>query len=143
MGETLTSAVPTPGASSMPHELKSRDHALGLVPKQDSPRSEGGQAGDVSPYPGQGVGGGSTLSTSTRELFEPGRPRYPRKDLLQHLGSIFLSHFKPNFFPWMSSDELKQGFDAGTLPALVANAICAVAARFSPRNELRRGPIKR
>ncbi len=46
-------------------------------------------------------------SSVTRELFEINRPRYPRKDILEHLVSQFLTHFKPSWCPWMDADELK------------------------------------
>lgn len=75
-------------------------------------------------------------SSVTRELFEINRPRYPRKDILEHLVSLFLTHFKPSWCPWMEADELKNGVENGTMPAILANAVCAVAARFSNRPEL-------
>ncbi|KDN42740.1 hypothetical protein K437DRAFT_257767 [Tilletiaria anomala UBC 951] len=115
-----------------------QEHAEG------SPHKDVAHFGEASPRmgPGGGASGGSTLSTSTRELFEPSRPRYPRKDILAHLGAIFTSHFKSNFFPWLEADELAQGIQSGSLPALLANAICAMTARFSPRPELKRGQLK-
>lgn len=77
-------------------------------------------------------------SSVTRELFEINRPRYPRKDILEHLVSLFLTHFKPSWCPWMEDDELKNGVENGSMPAILANAVCAVAARFSNRPELRK-----
>ncbi|SJX65408.1 uncharacterized protein SRS1_15679 [Sporisorium reilianum f. sp. reilianum] len=93
----------------------------------------------LSPHPAQLASPGPRFdnkasSSVTRELFEINRPRYPRKDILEHLVSLFLSHFKPSWCPWMEADELENG----SMPAILANAVCAVAARFSDRPELRK-----
>lgn len=82
-----------------------------------------------SPRAVVGPGGESTLSTSSRDLFEPSRPRYPRKDLLEHLVPIFNSHFRTSFFPWIEEGEVGKGVREGTLPAILANGICAMTAR--------------
>ncbi|PWN51163.1 hypothetical protein IE53DRAFT_62042 [Violaceomyces palustris] len=82
--------------------------------------------------------GDRTPSSFTRELFEINRPRYPRSDILIHLVGLFLTHFKPSFCPWFDAAELKSGAENGSLPAILANAICAISARFSNHSELRR-----
>ncbi|KAN0063875.1 hypothetical protein ACQY0O_003481 [Thecaphora frezii] len=92
--------------------------------------------------PSPGSKGDRPPSSATRELFEINRPRYPRRDILKHLVSLFLSHFKPSWCPWIDAEELRNGAENGTLPAILANAVCAVAARFSDRSELRRIPRK-
>ncbi|PWN45944.1 hypothetical protein IE81DRAFT_344419 [Ceraceosorus guamensis] len=79
----------------------------------------------------------STVSASARLLFEADRPRYPRGDLLHgELIPLFIKHFKCNCFPWLNDAELTSQALSGELPAILANAICAVAARFSTRQEL-------
>ncbi|TKY90371.1 hypothetical protein EX895_000369 [Sporisorium graminicola] len=97
----------------------------------------------LSPHPAQLASPGNRFdnkasSSVTRELFEINRPRYPRKDILEHLVSLFLTHFKPSWCPWMEADELRNGVESGSMPAILANAVCAVAARFSNRPELRK-----
>ena len=97
----------------------------------------------LSPHPARISSPGARFenkasSSVTRELFEINRPRYPRKDILEHLVSLFLTHFKPSWCPWMEDDELKNGVENGSMPAILANAVCAVAARFSNRPELRK-----
>lgn len=97
----------------------------------------------LSPHPALASSPGARVdnkasSSVTRELFEINRPRYPRKDILEHLVSLFLTHFKPSWCPWMEDDELKNGVENGSMPAILANAVCAVAARFSNRPELRK-----
>ncbi|KAJ1018101.1 hypothetical protein NDA16_004968 [Ustilago loliicola] len=97
----------------------------------------------LSPHPALASSPGARVdnkasSSVTRELFEINRPRYPRKDILEHLVSLFLTHFKPSWCPWMEDDELKNGVENGSMPAILANAVCAVAARFSNRSELRK-----
>ncbi len=121
---------------------KGRSGGEGAGGEAGSPGSDVAQAGEAGTprAPGHPE---STLSTSARDLFEPSRPRYPRKDILLHLIPIFMSHFRPHFFPWLDAAEIIEGADNGSLPALLANAICAISARFSPRAELRRGPLKR
>ena len=79
-------------------------------------------------------------SSATRDLFEINRPRYPRRDILEHLVELFLSHFKPSWCPWMDSNELRTAAENGSMPAVLANSICALSARFSERAELRRHP---
>lgn len=102
----------------------------------------------LSPHPARTASPGAhrfenkASSSVTRELFEINRPRYPRKDILEHLVSLFLTHFKSSWCPWMEDDELKNGVDNGSMPAILANAVCAVAARFSNRPELRKVPRK-
>ncbi|KAJ1035916.1 hypothetical protein NDA13_000572 [Ustilago tritici] len=97
----------------------------------------------LSPHPALASSPGARIdnkasSSVTRELFEINRPRYPRKDILEHLVSLFLTQFKPSWCPWMEDDELKNGVEDGSMPAILANAVCAVAARFSNRPELRK-----
>lgn len=101
----------------------------------------------VSPHSAQLASPGTRFenkasSSVTRELFEINRPRYPRKDILEHLVSRFLTHFKPSWCPWIEAEELKNGVENGSMPAILANAVCAVAARFSDRPELRKVPRK-
>jgi len=87
-------------------------------------------------------GGESALSTSSRDLFESERPRYPRRDILTHLVNLFIKYFKASCFPWLDEAELVAGAQSGELPAILANSICAVTARFSNHVDLRRGPVK-
>lgn len=80
----------------------------------------------------------STVSASVRELFETERPRYPRRDILLHLINLFLKYFKASCFPWLDNAELISSADSGELPAILANSICAMTARFSGHPDLQR-----
>ena len=81
----------------------------------------------------------SALSTSARELFESDRPRYPRRDILVALVNLFIKYFKASCFPWLDEAELVAGAHSGELPAILANSVCAITARFSNHVDLRRG----
>uniref|UniRef100_V5GRX5 Zn(2)-C6 fungal-type domain-containing protein n=1 Tax=Kalmanozyma brasiliensis (strain GHG001) TaxID=1365824 RepID=V5GRX5_KALBG len=124
--------------------------AFGFTIRDDDDSRTPGKPRDdsvLSPHPAQLSSPGQrpdhkASSSVTRDLFEINRPRYPRKDILEHLVSLFLTHFKPSWCPWMEADELKNSAQNGSMPAILANAVCAVAARFSDRPELRKAPRK-
>ncbi|CAO1631237.1 unnamed protein product [Sympodiomycopsis kandeliae] len=80
----------------------------------------------------------SIASSSTRDLFDPSRPRYPRRDVLIHLSELFVKHFRTNLCPWVREDELLKGARDASLPSILANSICAMTARFSDWAELKR-----
>ena len=80
----------------------------------------------------------SIASSSTRDLFDPSRPRYPRKDVLIHLSELFVKHFRTNLCPWVREEELISGARDASLPSILANSICAMTARFSDWAELKR-----
>lgn len=84
----------------------------------------------------------SMASASTRDLFDPSRPRYPRQDILTHLAELFIKLFRPNLCPWVETEALLKGARDSTLPAILANSICAMTARFSDWAELKRKPAK-
>ncbi|UZJ52768.1 hypothetical protein CBS101457_002088 [Exobasidium rhododendri] len=86
--------------------------------------------------------GDSALSTTSRDLFESDRPRYPRQDVLIHLVRLFIKYFKASCFPWLDEEELRMGAQSGELPAILANAICAITARFSNHADLQRHSTK-
>lgn len=144
-----------PGTDEMAPALEADEptedrHNFGFTIRDGhDPRTPGKPVDDsiLSPHPARTLSPGprsenKATSSVARELFEINRPRYPRKDILDHLVSLFLTHFKPSWCPWMEDDELKNGVENGSMPAILANAICAVAARFSNRPELRRVPRK-
>ncbi|SNX87607.1 uncharacterized protein MEPE_06317 [Melanopsichium pennsylvanicum] len=144
-----------PGTDELVPALESSDavdsgSSFGFTIRDDDERRTPGKPLDdsvLSPHPAR-ISSHSprfdnkASSSVTRELFEINRPRYPRKDILEHLVSLFLTHFKPSWCPWMEDDELKNGVENGSMPAILANAVCAVAARFSNRSELRKVPRK-
>ena len=80
----------------------------------------------------------SIASSSTRDLFDPSRPRYPRRDVLIHLSELFVKLFRTNLCPWVREKELLDGARNASLPSILANSICAMTARFSDWAELRR-----
>lgn len=84
------------------------------------------------------ISGDSAISTTARELFEVDRPRYPRRDILLQLTTLFLKYFKASCFPWLDEAEFMSGARTGELPAIVANAVCAMTARFSTHQDLHR-----
>ncbi|CDR99269.1 hypothetical protein [Sporisorium scitamineum] len=126
------------------NDTSGKNASFGFTIRDDDDSRTPGKALDesvFSPHPAQLASPGTRFdnkasSSVTRELFEINRPRYPRKDILDHLVSLFLTHFKPSWCPWMEADELKNGVENGSMPAILANAVCAVAARFSNRPEL-------
>ncbi|PWN21278.1 hypothetical protein BCV69DRAFT_165108 [Microstroma glucosiphilum] len=79
-----------------------------------------------------------STSSASRDLFDPSRPRYPRQDVLLHLSEIFIQLFRTNLCPWVQSEVLLEGARNATLPAILANSVCAMTARFSDWAELRR-----
>lgn len=80
----------------------------------------------------------SIASSSTRDLFDPSRPRYPRRDVLIHLSELFVKLFRTNLCPWVREQELLAGAKDASLPSILANSICAMTARFSDWAELKR-----
>ncbi|CAO1636632.1 unnamed protein product [Parajaminaea phylloscopi] len=84
----------------------------------------------------------SIASSTTRDLFDPSRPRYPRKDVLLHLSELFLKYFRSNLCPWIIEEELIESARDCTMPSILANSICAMTARFSDWAEMRRKPPK-
>lgn len=85
---------------------------------------------------------GSIASSTSRDLFDPLRPRYPRKDVLLHLSELFIKHYRTNLCPWIIEAELIASAKDCTMPSILANSICAMTARFSDWAELRRKPPK-
>ncbi|PWN37888.1 uncharacterized protein FA14DRAFT_20348 [Meira miltonrushii] len=126
-GEPKTMVQPSPGGVS---------HASLTHP---SPSLAAGNQG-ASHQPGQHhfAADQSALSTTVRELFETNRPRYPRRDILIHLVNLFTKYFKASCFPWLDAAELIASAESGELPAILANAICAMTARFSGHQDLQR-----
>lgn len=84
----------------------------------------------------------SVASSTSRDLFDPSRPRYPRKDILLHLSELFIKYFRTNLCPWIIEDELLKSAQDCTMPSILANSICAMTARFSDWAEMKRKPPK-
>ncbi|PWN28388.1 hypothetical protein BDZ90DRAFT_146931 [Jaminaea rosea] len=84
----------------------------------------------------------SVASSTSRDLFDPSRPRYPRKDILLHLSELFVKYFRTHLCPWIIEEELLKSVQDGTMPSILANSICAMTARFSDWAELKRKPPK-
>lgn len=125
-GEAKTMVQPSPGAVS---------HTSLTHP---SPSFGVGQQGSHQQSQHHFAADHSALSTTVRELFETNRPRYPRKDILVHLVNLFTKYFKASCFPWLDATELIASAESGELPAILANAICAMTARFSGHSDLQR-----
>lgn len=124
-GDPKTMVQPSPGGAS---------HASLTHPSPSL------ATGNPNHQPGQhhSAADQSALSTSVRELFETNRPRYPRRDILIHLVNLFTKYFKASCFPWLDAAELIASAESGELPAILANAICAMTARFSGHSDLQR-----
>ncbi|MCO5573488.1 hypothetical protein L7F22_027259 [Adiantum nelumboides] len=128
-GDPKTMVQPSPGAISHT-SLTHPSPSLGA----------GHQGGSASHQQGQHhfAADQSALSTTVRELFETNRPRYPRRDILIHLVNLFTKYFKASCFPWLDAADLIASAESGELPAILANAICAMTARFSGHPDLQR-----
>lgn len=128
-GDPKTMVQPSPGAIS---------HASLTHPSPSL--GTGNQGGSAPHQQGQHhfAGDQSALSTTVRELFETNRPRYPRRDILIHSVNLFIKYFKASCFPWLDAADLIASAESGELPAILANAICAMTARFSGHSDLQR-----
>jgi hypothetical protein len=78
----------------------------------------------------------SDLLSHPHNLFERDRRRYPRRDILIQLSRLVVKHYKAACFPWLDEGDLLAGAEAGELPAILANALCAVGAQFSSHPDL-------
>ncbi|CAO1624672.1 unnamed protein product [Jaminaea pallidilutea] len=80
----------------------------------------------------------SIASSSSRDLFDPSKPRMPRQDILLHLCELFIKQFRTNLCPWIIEEELLKSVRNGTMASILANSICAMTARFSDWTDLKR-----
>ncbi|QRV87544.1 ubiquinol-cytochrome C reductase complex 14kD subunit [Ceratobasidium sp. AG-Ba] len=82
----------------------------------------------------------ATAAASGRDcLFDPARPRYPNPKYLGHLASLFFDHLACHF-PFLDRSQVMAQITDGTLPAILANCLAALAVRFSNRKDLLKGP---
>ncbi|CAE6418786.1 unnamed protein product [Rhizoctonia solani] len=82
----------------------------------------------------------ATAAASGRDcLFDPARPRYPNPKYLTHLANLFFDHLACHF-PFLDRAQVMAQITDGTLPAILANCLAALAVRFSNRKELLKGP---
>ncbi|KAF8708956.1 Fungal specific transcription factor domain, partial [Rhizoctonia solani] len=82
----------------------------------------------------------ATAAASGRDcLFDPARPRYPNPKYLTHLANLFFDHLACHF-PFLDRTQVMAQITDGTLPAILANCLAALAVRFSNRKELLKGP---
>lgn len=82
----------------------------------------------------------ATASASGRDsLFDPTRPRYPNPKYLGHLANLFFDHLACHF-PFLDRAQVMAQITDGTLPAILANCLAALAVRFSNRRDLLKGP---
>ncbi|KAG8745571.1 hypothetical protein FRC10_007749 [Ceratobasidium sp. 414] len=82
----------------------------------------------------------ATATASGRDcLFDPARPRYPNPKYLGHLASLFFDHLACHF-PFLDRTQVMAQITDGTLPAILANCLAALAVRFSNRKDLLKGP---
>ncbi len=79
---------------------------------------------------------GQTITTSG--LFDPERPRYPSPDFLAHLITLFFDRMACHF-PFLKRETIIAKAKDGTLSAILANCVCALAARFSDMDGLLAG----
>ncbi|CAK5281342.1 unnamed protein product [Mycena citricolor] len=68
-------------------------------------------------------------------LFDPDRPQFPLPTYMSHFIQLFFQEMAPEF-PYVTYDDVSTRFMKGTLPALLANCIAALAARSSTDSEL-------
>jgi hypothetical protein len=88
---------------------------LSAIPPSHEPPNEQGILADVDDL--------------RRNLFDPVRPRYPNPQYLPHLTALFFDHLACHF-PFLDRDDVVRRVEAGTLPAILANCIAALALRF-------------
>ncbi|KAG9123135.1 hypothetical protein FRC07_000189 [Ceratobasidium sp. 392] len=82
----------------------------------------------------------ATAAASGRDcLFDPARPRYPNPKYLGHLANLFFDHLACHF-PFLDRTQVMAQITDGTLPAILANCLAALAVRFSNRKDLLKGP---
>ncbi|KAG9102690.1 hypothetical protein FRC06_001437 [Ceratobasidium sp. 370] len=82
----------------------------------------------------------ATAAASGRDcLFDPARPRYPNPKYLGHLANLFFDHLACHF-PFLDRAQVMAQITDGTLPAILANCLAALAVRFSNRKDLLKGP---
>ena len=79
------------------------------------------------------------VNNITTHLFDPARPRYPNPEYLPHLSTLFFEHLACHF-PFLDRVDVVRRAEEGSLPAILANCIAALAVRFSDKEELLVGP---
>ncbi|CCO26564.1 hypothetical protein BN14_00591 [Rhizoctonia solani AG-1 IB] len=71
----------------------------------------------------------ATAAASGRDcLFDPARPRYPNPKYLTHLANLFFDHLACHF-PFLDRTQVMAQITDGTLPAILANCLAALAVR--------------
>lgn len=74
------------------------------------------------------------------QLFEPGQPHFPRRDLMSQFLTLFISHMGGQC-PFLTYDDLYDRLRRQTMSALMANCIAGLGARASEIPEVvARGP---
>ncbi|KAG8762808.1 hypothetical protein FRC11_007682 [Ceratobasidium sp. 423] len=118
-----------------------------MYPSSASPVHDSGSSGPatgtttpVHPYiPSFEASVMATAAASGRDcLFDPARPRYPNPKYLTHLANLFFDHLACHF-PFLDRTQVMAQITDGTLPAILANCLAALAVRFSNRKELLKG----
>ncbi|KAI6157392.1 hypothetical protein BKA82DRAFT_950511 [Pisolithus tinctorius] len=64
------------------------------------------------------------------QLFEPGQPQFPRRDLMSQFITLFISHMGGQC-PFLTYEDLYDRWRRQTMSALMANCIAALGARAS------------
>ncbi|KDQ14517.1 hypothetical protein BOTBODRAFT_32649 [Botryobasidium botryosum FD-172 SS1] len=77
----------------------------------------------------------TSAPNSPHDLFDPLRPRYPNPKYLPHLAALFFDNLACHF-PFLDQDEVVRQLNDGTLPAILANCLAALAVRFSDRSDI-------
>jgi len=131
------------GSSSSPTTVESwlghgrnRSHSTPEPSSIESPRISYSDAStDPSPRPSPAVPPRSLSSATQASLFDPQRPDLPRSDLLEHLLEVFFDRLGCQL-PFLQKEVVVGRMRSFSLPEHVANAIAAMAARFSDKSEL-------
>lgn len=139
-GKTSDGAAAASGLATSPADTAAGDglKTVNSTPKMNASDISRARPSSNSHRPFAALEHDSIASSSTRDLFDPSRPRYPRRDVLIHLSELFVKLFRTNLCPWVREKELLEGARNASLPSILANSICAMTARFSDWAELRR-----
>ena len=93
----------------------------------------------VGAFPPDATSPASNVSSASL-IFDDEDPMLPNSEILGHLLDIFFAYFGSHF-PFYQKDKFLLSVQSKSVPAVLLNSMCALAARFSRHPRIHRDPI--